>query len=244
MRIVVLLFSLLLSALAPVAGRAEQPRSESPPETVVLLHGLARSGRSMHLLGSRLSDAGYVVHNVRYPSTELSPDGLDAHLHKQLVACCKKTRRLHFVTHSLGGILIRAYLAAHETRNLGRVVMLAPPNHGSEAVDLLGGSALFRWALGPTATQLGTDAQSLPNRLPPPDFEVGIIAGTRSINPLGSMVVPGESDGTVSVQSAKLEGMSDFIMVPETHTFIMRSESVAAQTLEFLRSGRFKRSNP
>ena len=243
MRIVFAL-ALLVLTLTPLGTGAEQTKSEPPPEMVVLLHGLGRSDRSMRPLELRLSKAGYAVHNVRYPSTKLSPEELEVYLHEELAACCGKAQRLHFVTHSLGGILVRAYLAAHEIRTVGRVVMLAPPNHGSEAVDLFGDSALFKWALGPTAAQLGTDAESLPNRLPKPNFEVGIIAGTRSINPLGSLVVPGESDGTVSVRSTKLEGMSDFITVPASHTFIMRSELVGMQTLEFLRNGRFKHSSP
>lgn len=238
----VLVLLLLPSALASAA--AEQPDSEAPPEAVILLHGLARSDRAMRPLESRLSEAGYAVHNVPYPSTELPPDRLDLYLHQQVIACCRKAPRLHFVTHSLGGILVRAYLAEHETTNLGRVVMLAPPNRGSELVDILGDSGPFRWALGPTAVQLGTDPESFPNRLPPPYFEVGIIAGTHSVNPIGSLVVPGESDGTVSVRNTQLEGMSDFITVPVSHTFIMHSDVVMEQVLEFLRKGRFKQLEP
>jgi pimeloyl-ACP methyl ester carboxylesterase len=244
LRLILRLFALLVLPSAIASAAADQPDSEAPPEAVILLHGLARSDRAMRPLESRLSEAGYAVLNVPYPSTELPPDELDVYLHQQVVACCKNAPRLHFVTHSLGGILVRAYLAEHETTNLGRVVMLAPPNRGSELVDVLGDSAPFRWALGPTAVQLGTDPESFPNRLPPPDFEVGIIAGTRSVNPIGSLVVPGESDGTVSVRNTQLEGMSDFITVPASHTFIMYSEVAVAQVLEFLRKGRFKRPTP
>lgn len=227
---------LLVPALALAAGAAE-PRE---PEAVVLLHGLARSARAMRPLASRLAEAGYAVHNVSYPSTELPPHELDVYLHAQVVRCCRDARRLHFVTHSLGGILVRAYLAAHGTTRLGRVVMLAPPNGGSEWVDLFGDSAPFRWALGPTAAELGTDADSLPGRLPPPDFELGVIAGTRRLNPLGFLVVPGQSDGTVSVESARLEGMADFVTVPSSHSFILRSAAAGSQVVEFLRHGRFE----
>ncbi len=146
---------------------------------------------------------------------------------------------LHFVGHSLGGILIRAYLAEDSPDRVGRVVMLAPPNHGSELVDALGDSALFRWALGPSGQVLGTDRNSLPNRLPPPAVEVGVIAGTGSVNPIGSLVIPREDDGTVSVSSTRLEGMTDFLVVPSSHAFIMQSEKVAAQVVHFLRHGRF-----
>lgn len=237
-------FILACAIIAPLlVGAAEPPEADPAPERVVLLHGLGRSGRAMQPLATRLSEAGYGVENISYPSTELSPEALDSYLHEKLLACCQQAPRLHFVTHSLGGILVRAYLAEHDTPNLGRVVMLAPPNGGSELVDLLGDSAPFRWALGPTAVQLGTGPQSLPNRLPAPDFEVGVIAGTSSINPFGSLVVSGESDGTVSVESTRLDGLSDFITIPASHTFIMHSDDAGLQVIEFLRHGRFRRGS-
>jgi pimeloyl-ACP methyl ester carboxylesterase len=232
-----------LAALrAPEPARADpvatHPTSEG--EMVVLLHGLGRTDRSMRSLEARLTTAGFGVANLRYPSTELGPDALVALLDEQIEACCRSATRLHFVSHSLGGILVRAYLAKQRPPNLGRVVMLAPPNHGSELVDALGGSRLFESAFGPTATELGTDPESLPNRLPPPDFELGVIAGTARINPLGTALVPGTSDGTVSVESTKLPGMTDFVTVPASHTFIMRSEAAAQQVVCFLREGRFQ----
>ena len=153
--------------------------------------------------------------------------------------CCSDAPRLHFVGHSLGGVLTRALLAEQRPENLGRVVMLAPPNQGSEIVDSLANSAAFGWVLGPTASQLGTDRESLPNRLPPPDYELGVIAGVESVNPVGSSMLPGEDDGTVSVERAKLPGMTDFVTVPYSHTFIMRAKEVADLTIHFLRHGRF-----
>ena len=119
--------------------------------------------------------------------------------------------------------------------------MLAPPNHGSELADWLRGSETLRSLMGPTATELGTDAESLPNRLPAADFEVGVIAGSDSLNPIGSRMIPGEDDGTVSVESARLEGMSDFLVLPVSHTMILLSSEAADQTLAFLRTGRFLR---
>jgi pimeloyl-ACP methyl ester carboxylesterase len=236
-------------AMAVLAGvwlapaHAAQPTAASG-ETVVLLHGLARTDRSLRPLEKRLSAAGWQVHNLRYPSTELPPERLVENLHQQLAACCASAPRLHFVTHSLGGILVRAYLAEHSLPNLGRVVMLAPPNRGSEYVDRFGESALFQAAFGPTAAELGTGPDSLPNRLPPPRFEFGVIAGTKSVNPVSGVVVPGASDGTVSVESTQLPGMADFITVPTSHTFIMQSEAVAAYAIEFLRHGRFQPREP
>jgi hypothetical protein len=117
--------------------------------------------------------------------------------------------------------------------------MLAPPNHGSELADVLAESKLLGAALGPTASQLGTAADSLPNRLPPPSYELGVIAGTRSINPFSGLLLPGANDGTVSVESARLAGMADFVTVPATHTWILRSEAAGQHVVEFLRHGRF-----
>ena len=224
----------LACALPACAGAAD-----AQAEVVVLLHGLGRSDRSMRPLADRLGAAGYAVRNLDYPSTELTPEQLTALLERELASCCAAAPRLHFVTHSLGGVLVRAYLAQHRPANLGRVVMLAPPNHGSELVDSLE-SSLLRALLGPTAMELGTGAQSLPNRLPPPWFEVGVIAGTRSLSPLGAYVVPGEDDGTVSVASTRLEGMRDFLEVDASHSFIMRDAQVGAQVVEFLRAGHFR----
>ena len=195
---------------------------------------------SMWLLASRLTEAGFEVHNLDYPSTEETIDQLVEMLNGEVKQCCLSSEKpLHFVTHSLGGILVRAYLAQKRPDNLGRVVMLSPPNQGSQLVDELRDSPLFQWATGPAGQELGTDPSNLPNRLGPADFDVGIITGSRSLNPLTSWLVTGEDDGKVSVESAQLEGMADFLVVPNTHTFIMNSSQVALEVVHFLEQGTF-----
>jgi pimeloyl-ACP methyl ester carboxylesterase len=213
-------------------------------ETVVLLHGLYRSPRSMRPLEAPVSEAGFRVVNLGYDSRSRSPDALVAELDRLLLECCADAPKLHFVTHSLGGIVTRAFVAAVRPANLGRVVMLAPPNHGSPLGDIVAGSAVLRFLLGSTASRLGTDPTSFPNALPRADFELGVIAGTSSRNPLGALLIDGESDGSVAVSSTRLEGMTDFITVNEAHTWIMRSDEVAAQTVRFLTSGRFAHADP
>ena len=233
--------SMFTLALAPGAASSSAKRDG---ERVMLLHGLGRGAGSMSALADHLAEAGFSVHNFDYASTDHTPEQLVALVGEEIERCCADARRLHFVTHSLGGILVRARLAAERPENLGRVVMLAPPNRGSEIVDVLGETGVFELALGPTATELGTDDGSLPNRLGPPTYEVGIIAGTASINPVGSAILPGDDDGTVSVDRTKLEGATDFILADATHTFIMRDPDVARQVVHFLRDGRFDHGAP
>ena len=233
---------LALGVEAPAPTRAEDvvATTEAPRETVVLLHGLLRGPRSMRRLAAKLEESGFDLVNVAYDSTEQTFDEILDEVRDALDAAdVDEAPRLHFVTFSLGGIVLRGLLATDAPDNLGRIVMLAPPNHGSEIVDALGDARWFRAILGPTATELGTTAASLPNTLPVPAAEFGVIAGTRSWNPIGSLLIPGDDDGTVSVESTKLAGMVDHALVPRTHTFVMNDRRVAAAVVQFLRSGRF-----
>lgn len=211
-------------------------------ECVVLLHGLARSARSMRPLQEALSNRNYAVLNLNYPSTEFVVDVLTEQylrpaLQQENLNSCQ---RLHFVTHSMGGILLRDFLSRHKLPNLGRVVMLSPPNQGSELVDKLGGIFLFRWLNGPAGNQLSTAKDSLPNRLGSVNFELAVITGDRSLNPFYSWLIPGDDDGKVAVDRARVEGMSEFMVVPNSHTFIMRDETVIQYILEYLEHGRWQ----
>ena len=211
-------------------------------DCVVLLHGLSRSDTSMLLLQEVLTYHRFHVINDGYPSESAPIADLVSYVDRAVQRCGDE--RVNFVTHSLGGILVRAYLAQGHPANLGRVVMLAPPNHGSEIVDTLAESTVLSdlalWFNGPATRELGTDAQSVPNNLPPSvDFELGVVAGDVPINPLGPIVITGPNDGTVSVASTRIDGMADHIVIGATHTLIMLNPVAIAEVLEFLRNGVF-----
>ena len=208
-------------------------------ETVVLVHGLGRSSSSLAVLSARLEAAGFEVESVDYASTRLPLEQLVDSLAASVSACCAdRADSVHFVTHSMGGLLARAYLAARPTY-VGRVVMLSPPNQGSEIIDAFGRSPLLTAMVGPAGTRLGTDSMSLPRELGPVRFSLGIITGDRSFNPMTSWLIPGPDDGKVGVDRARVEGASDFLVVPATHTFIMNRGDVADATIRFLRNGTF-----
>jgi len=155
-------------------------------DCVVLLHGLARTAKSMTNMAAGLETQGLTVANIDYPSREMPIQELAPWAVERGLRECRKHDPLtiHFVTHSLGGILVRYYLASSAIAELGRVVMLGPPNQGSEVVDVFADVPGYAWLNGPAGFQLGTGPDSVPRMLGPVTYPVGVIAGTESVNPI------------------------------------------------------------
>lgn len=213
--------------------------------TVLLIHGLARTSRSLGPMALALRAAGYRVAPVSYPSTKAPPEALVTHFAAR-VGALAATAPLHAVAHSMGALILRDWLAQVAPAGFGRAVLLGPPNHGSELVDRLGedkhlGPA-FRLVNGPAGMALGTGPDSWPNRLPPPVHQMGVIAGKASVSPWFSALLPGPDDGKVTVASTRMEGMADHLVLPVSHTWMMMDPRVVRQVLHFLRAGRFDRA--
>lgn len=242
-------FLLMVSLVAAPAWAAVEQEVDLEPlpaiegECVVLLHGLGRTHRSMDRIESALREAGYTTANIDYPSQSRTIEDLARMAVPEGVARCRRrgAERIHFVTHSMGGLIVRYYLASARVEELGRVVMLGPPNQGSEVADLLVGNALYDRVNGPAGGQLVTGPDGIAAQLGPVNFPLGVITGTEqtAFDSVLANRIPGPNDGKVSVERAKVEGMSDFLVLPVTHTFMVNNDVVIGQTLQFLRYGAF-----
>jgi pimeloyl-ACP methyl ester carboxylesterase len=238
--IIVLLSGWLYSPMALAAETKGIAEASHRTETVVLLHGIARTAGSLGSLESSLQDAGYNTVAITYPSTDYSIDKITDYLHKNHLTedFWSEQDKVHFVSHSMGGLVTRAYLDKYRQDKIGRVVMLAPPHGGSEVADLLSGFPLYDWYYGPAGAELKTGHRQKDKTKP--YYDVGIIAGTREWPYIvAAFLVPGKGDGRVSVKNTKWPSAKDHIALPATHTFIMNKKTVHDHVLEFLENGKF-----
>ncbi|MFK7893470.1 MAG: esterase/lipase family protein [Granulosicoccus sp.] len=234
-----------LAARANVQKADVQTSATGIDACVILLHGLARTSHSMQKLADALEEEGFIAINTTYPSRKHTVETLADTVLPAAMAKCEAlgVSAIHFVTHSLGGILVRQHLAHHPMQLPGRAVFLAPPNQGSEVVDTLKAIPGYSFFNGPAGNQLGTDPQSVPRSLGAVNFELGVIAGTRTFNPILSQMLPNPDDGKVSLYSTRVDGMCAFMTVPRTHTFIMKNDFVIEQVIHYLSMGSFSAEN-
>ena len=235
-------------ALPPQPAHAdERPGNpDEPTHCVVLLHGIGGFALLLMPMEFSLEEQGYFVANVTYASLADPIESLAVEAVEEGLEMCsaRGLSRIHFVTHSMGGILVRQYLSQKSIAGLDRVVMLAPPNQGSRFADFVGDSPLGKVYEPDALAQLGTGEESVPRRLDAPDFELGVIAGTRNLRKLIPGAPTEPSDGVVTVEETKAPGMTDFLLAPATHTTIIWNDEVQRQTAHFLRNGRFDHSPP
>jgi pimeloyl-ACP methyl ester carboxylesterase len=216
-------------------------------EMVVLLHGILRSSSCMRKLEEGFLQAGYKTLNIDYPSKVLSIEELASNFLPEKLKTASKEDTIHFVTHSMGGLIVRTYLAKNKLPHLGRVVMLSPPNHGSELADFLKKTPVIRWLyrkiFGPAGQQLGTGHKKFAIAQENINFELGIIGGTRVINPLGYFLIKEPSDGTVSVASTKITGMKAHMVLPVDHLLMVKDKELIRQTMHFIQHGEFNKTS-
>jgi len=233
--------SVLLGVVFLSSSFSLKAESEMTEEWVILIPGLLRSPKTMQPIAKALKKRGYHTVIVDYSSRKKTIREIADKEVADAVSVCRKkgAKKIHFVTHSLGGILVRDYLSRKKLSQLGRVVMLAPPNQGSELVDKMGYWKVFQWLNGPAGVDLGTDKKSAPKALGGVKYPVGIIAGDRSINWINSCMIPGPDDGKVSVENTKLKGMTDHVVIHRTHPMIMKRKETIDLVLKFLQKGKF-----
>ncbi len=239
--VVTLLVGAVFQAACVSQARSELVNAQSSKECVVLLHGLNRSWKAMRPMAEALQNAGFTTANIDYPSQsgpieEIAPVAVGLGLDE-----CRRAgaSTIHFVTHSLGGILVRYQNSVQPIPDIGRVVMLGPPNQGSELVDQTRGWPGFEMLSGDAGAQLGTNPESMAIKLGPVDFELGVIAGTGTINLITSAMLPDPDDGKVSVARTRVDGMDDFLIVSNSHRYMLTSDIVFRNTQAFLRDGAF-----
>ncbi|MEX2962425.1 esterase/lipase family protein [Microbulbifer sp. TYP-18] len=231
----------IVMAIVLWGAAIQAPTALAGTQCVILLHGLTKDSSSLEPLQQRLIASGYYVANMDYPSREkpiqeLASLAVEAGLNR----CARaQAQPVNFVTHSMGGLLVRYFYEHQQIPAPHRVVMLAPPNQGSRIGDWLDHIPWIKQVNGPAGRQMGTGKTSVPLQLSPVSFDLGIIAGNRSRNPIASAILRGADDGRITVESAKVKGMCAFMTLPLSHGNIMANDTAMEEVLRFLRYGYF-----
>ncbi|MFH5805354.1 esterase/lipase family protein [Alienimonas sp. DA493] len=234
------------AALTEAIAARNLPRPAG--DVVILLHGMIRSGRCFVRLAADLRAAGFTTVVVDYPSTRQSLRASAAMLNEVTDRLLREEDpkapvRLHFVCHSAGGIVLRAWGALQaEDVPVGRSVLLGVPNGGAAMADALRGMPLvgdsldFLW--GAAAAEISRGATETLSVLPAPRGTFATIAGCRGVESGYNPLIEGDDDGTVAVSETHLAGEADHLCVRGAgHSFLMTNATVRAATVRFLRGG-------
>ena len=233
-------FSILTCNLLFFSSTVKASELKNDGDYVIILHGITRSNKHMQKLATYLQKDGFDVINLSYPSTTHKIEDLTEIINKEISQRTPEKKRIHFIGYSMGGLMVRALIHKYNYKNLGKVVQLAPPNQGSELADFVKNFWPYKKIFGPAGQQLITDQSAVKHIFGEVNYELGIIAGNATIDPISSAIIPGENDGKVAVERTKLEGMKDHIVVSASHTFFPFNKEVQKQTLYFLKNGNFK----
>ena len=233
-------FSILTCNLLFFSSTVKASELKNDGDYVIILHGITRSNKHMQKLATYLQKDGFDVINLSYPSTTHTIEDLTEIINKEISQRTPEDKRIHFIGYSMGGLMVRALIHKYNYKNLGKVVQLAPPNQGSELADFVKNFWPYKKIFGPAGQQLITDQSAVKHIFGEVNYELGIIAGNATIDPISSAIIPGENDGKVAVKRTKLEGMKDHIVVSASHTFFPFNKEVQKQTLYFLKNGNFK----
>lgn len=207
-------------------------------KVVILIHGIGRSSHSFDRMKTELKKAGFTVVPFEYPSTRISIEQSAEYL-KSVILSLPEASEISFVVHSMGGLVVRALLSSFNDARFRSMVMLGTPNRGAELADMLAKTTIFHLIYGPAGQQLVTADSGTIRSLPKPPFPFGVIAGGKGDDAGFNRLLPGDDDGTVTVQSVRLPGAADFLRVPRIHSFLMSDETVMQATLNFLQHGQF-----
>ncbi len=210
------------------------------PDKILLIHGLAENSRWMSFFELSLRAAGYDAAAIDYPSTSYSMEELMEQHIKPFIDTHKDAESLHFVTHSMGGILLHHFLSKYNLPNRGRVVMLTPGFNGSPTITVLSHFPWFENILGQAGMQSADNEYCFSRNLPPvEDYEVGIVAGNLALDPISWFAIEAPNDGKTSIEGTKIDGMKDHIVLPVSHDTVLASPIALYQTLYFLEHGYF-----
>lgn len=237
-RCICLLGLMLISACSGFAESRDRSTVEAR-EHVILVHGYGRSARAMKTMERRFVARGYVVHTMDYSTLTRSIEEVQREISSEIDQVLKNhPHKTHFVGHSLGGLLVRAYLGTRKVHRLGRVVTLGSPNRGTPAVDYLERKWWFR-LIGSAAQALRTSGSQFLSSLPRPTYPLGVIAGRAQRPFVRGAVFEGAHDGLIPLESTKVKGMQDFCVLNVNHTALRYHRDVFIQIEHFLKRGHF-----